>query len=64
MVSQSLELLVDLPELDIPAGYLSVVPSLSVHTPANAFQFHVLQERQSALVLSTASTSLSTVEKF
>ena len=60
MVSQSLELLVDLPELDIPAGYLSVVPSLSVHTPANAFRFHVLQERQSALVLSTASTSLST----
>lgn len=59
MASQSLEL-VDLPELDVPAGYLSVVPPLSVHMPVSTFRLHVRRERQSTLVFPTVSGSFST----
>jgi len=53
------ELPVDLPELDVPAGYFSIIPSLSVYTPVNTFRFHVLQEQQSTLVFPKASSSFS-----
>lgn len=59
MDSQTLVLPVNLPELDVPAGYLSVIPSLSVHAPVGRFRFHVLQERRGVLVFPTASTSFS-----
>jgi len=60
MTSQPLELPVNLVELDVPAGYLSIIPSLSVHTSANTFRFYVLQERQGTLVFPAASTLFST----
>ena len=60
MASQSLKLLVNLPGLNIPTGYLSVVPSPSAHKPVSAFRFYVLQERQGTLVFPTASASFST----
>jgi len=59
MASQSLQLSVDLQELNVPARYLSAIPSLSVHTPVSTFWFHVLQERQSTLIFPTALASFS-----
>lgn len=59
MASQPLKLPVDLPELDVPAGYLSVIPSPSVHASVNTFRFYVLQERQGILVSPIASASFS-----
>ena len=59
MDSLCLELPVDVPELEIPRCYLSVIPSLAADTPVNRFRFHVLQERRSALVFPPAEASFS-----
>jgi len=60
MYSQLLELAVDLPSLDIPDVYSTVIPSPNAHTPVNRFQFHILQPLSSSLTFPTAPTSLST----
>ena len=59
MCSQPLELVVDLPELDIPDGYLAVIPSPNVHTPVNRFQFHILQPQLASLTFPSAAASFS-----
>ena len=43
MCSQPLELMVDLPGLNIPEMYATVIPLPNTHTPVNRFRFHVLQ---------------------
>ena len=60
MCSQPLELAVDLPGLDIPDVYLTVIPSPNAHTPVNRFWFHVLQPLSGSLAFLTASALLST----
>ena len=60
MCSQPLELMVDLPGLDIPEMYATVIPLPNTHTPVNRFRFHVLQPRLSLLVFPTAATSFGT----
>jgi len=60
MCSQPLELPVDLPSLDIPDAYSTVIPSPNAHAPVSRFRFHVLQPSSSSLVFPTASASLST----
>jgi len=60
MASLPLELPVDIPGLEIPEPYLSVIPSSDVNTPVNRFRFHVLQEQRGGLVFPPAETSFST----
>lgn len=60
MPSPPLTLAVDVPELDIPEHFLSVIPSSSVETPVSRFRLHVLQEQKSGLVFPSAGTSFST----
>ena len=55
-----LELAADIPGLEIPECYLSVIPSLSANAPVNRFCFHVLQEQKGELVFPPAETSFST----
>lgn len=59
MASLPLELAVDIPGLEIPECYLSVVPSSDIDTPVNRFRLHVLQERKGGLVFPPAGTSFS-----
>lgn len=44
MASPPPELAVDIPGLEIPKRYLSVIPSSAIGTPVSRFRFHVLQE--------------------
>lgn len=60
MSTQPLELEVDLPSLDIPDAYSTVIPSPNAHMTVNRFRFHVLQPLSSSLVFPTAAASLST----
>jgi hypothetical protein len=59
MCSQQLELMVDLPDLDIPDMYSTVIPSPNAHTPVTRFQFHVLQPQLNSLVFPSAAASFS-----
>ena len=60
MSSQPLEIAVDLPDLDIPDSYSTVIPSPNAHIPVKRFCFHVFQLRANSLVFPLAATSLST----
>ena len=60
MCSHPLELVVDLPDLDVPDMYSTAIPSPNAHTPVNWFWFHVLQPCLNSLVFPTAAASLST----
>jgi len=51
VASLPLELAVDIPGLEIPDHYLSVIPSSDIDTPVNRFRFHVLQEQNGGLGL-------------
>jgi hypothetical protein len=59
MSSLPLELAVDIPGMEIPECFLSVIPSTAADTPVNRFRFHVLQEQKGALVFPPAETSFS-----
>ena len=60
MTSQPLELSVDIPGLEIPGHYLSIVPSPDVDIPISRFRFYVLQEQKATLVFPPAETLFST----
>ena len=60
MWSHLLELVVDLPDLDVPDVYSTAIPLPNAHTPVNQFQFHVLQPCLNSLVFPTTAASLST----
>lgn len=60
MTSPPLELLADVPGLEIPEDYLSVIASPDVNIPVGRFRFHVLQEQKAALVFPPAETSFTT----
>jgi hypothetical protein len=61
MNSPPLELPADVPGLEIPEGYLSVIASPDVNVPVGRFRFHVLQEQKAALVFPPAETSFTTL---
>ena len=60
MAPPPLELAADIPGLEVPECYLSVIPSSSIDTPVNRFRFHVLQDQKGALVFPPPGTSFST----
>lgn len=61
MASLPLELAVDIPGLEVPDSYLSVVPSLAIDALVSRFRFHFLQEQRGALLFPPAETSFSTL---
>jgi hypothetical protein len=60
MTSQLLELPADIPGLEIPEDYLSVIASPDINIPVSRFRLHVLQEQKAALVFPPAETSFTT----
>ena len=60
MTSQPLELPIDIPALEIPGHYLSIVPSPDINIPISRFRFYVLQEQKATLVFPPAETLFST----
>ena len=53
-------LVVDIPDLDIPDAYSTMIPLPNAHMPVDRFRFHVLQPQLGSLVFPSASASLST----
>ena len=56
---EPLELMEDLPDLNIPDAYLTVIPSSDIHTPANQFRLYVFPPWLSSPEFPSDDVSLS-----